>query len=327
MLQLFKSGRAEAYILLLVIGLLAWFPALNQTSFIEVPAKLMVGYNGLVSILFQFKYISILLGMIAAFGGALLVNGLNETFEMRSKANQLPALIYLLFLAVFPDDHRLNPALLGNLFLMGSWWFIFATYRTDKCMDEIFLGALLLSIGSLVYFPLIFQFVGLLVSLAVLRPFNWKEWSVGLIGFLLPFIYLFSYYYLTDQLGQKVHYIFVEGILDWVWDFKFTYSNILFIAFTSILFIFSLFIQLNLMNTGKVKAQKYLTTVFFNLILTFLIVVFTQYWSNSATMMLALPLSFMFANFFNQLASKFVGELLLWLMIAVVAVVKLQLLG
>ncbi|MBX7182786.1 MAG: hypothetical protein K1X82_11800 [Bacteroidia bacterium] len=327
MLQLFKSGRAETYILLFIIGLLAWFPALNQTAFIEVPSKTMVGYTWLVSLFSQFRFLSLSLALLASFGGALLINGLNETFEMRSKANQLPALMYLLFIAVFPDDHRLNPALLGNLFLMGSWWFIFATYREDKCMNEIFLGFLLLSLGALVYFPLVFQFPGLLISLAVLRSFNWREWSVGFIAFLLPFVYLFSYYYLNDELYQKAYSIFVEGILDWVWDFKFTNSNILFILFTGILFLLSLLIHVSLMNTGKVKAQKYLTNVFFSLIISAIIVVFTQYWSNSATMMLVLPLSFMFANFFNQLASKFVGELLLWVMIAVVAVVKLQLLG
>jgi len=327
MLQLFKSGRAESYILLLIIGVLAWIPALHQNSFIEVPAKLMPGYSLLVYLLLPFKYISVLLGLIAAIGGAFIVNGLNETFEMRSKANQLPALMYLLFLAVFPHDHRLNPALLGNLFLMGSWWFIFATYRAYKCMNEIFFGALFLSIGSLFYLPLIFQFAGLLISLSVLRSFNWKEWSVGLIGFLLPFVYLFSFYYLTDQLQEKVHAIFIDGFFDWFWEFNFTQSSVLFIAFTSILFIFSLFIHLGLMNTGKVKAQKYLTTVFFSLIISCLIAAFTQYWSSSATMMLALPLSFMFANFFNQLASRFVGELLLWLTCAVIVTVKLQLIG
>ena len=74
MLQLFKSGRAESYILLLIIGVLAWIPAFNQSSFIEVPAKLMPGYSLLVYLLLPFKYISVLLGLIAAIGGAFVVN-------------------------------------------------------------------------------------------------------------------------------------------------------------------------------------------------------------------------------------------------------------
>ncbi len=326
MLQLFKSGRVEAYLVLLLLGILAWYPALKVPFFIEIPAKQMIAYGGFVTLFSQFKVLALAIAIIAALGGAVLANGLSETYEMRTKPNHFTALAYLLFITVFPHNHQLNPALIGNLFILGSWWFVFDTYREEKGKGRVFLSALLLSIGSLVYFPLLMYFVVLLIALAILRPFNWREWCIAIIGLLLPYVYLFSYYYFDNRLIEKLHYIFLEGILDWHWKFQFTYSNIAFLFIGGLFLLLSLFVHVGLMSTGKVKAQKYLTIVFFSLLVSSLIVAITQNWSNSASVMLAVPLAFMFGNFFMQIKSVFFGEICLWLLIAAVAIAKMQLL-
>jgi hypothetical protein len=327
MLQLFKSGRTEAYIIVVLIGLLAWLPGLLATDYLEHPEKLMIGY-GLVATLFSpFKFLSIGFTILMVFVGAFLVNALSDNFEIRTKANLLPALMYLIFSAVLPIDHRLNPVIIANLFLLGSSWLIFDTYRSEKANTNIFLGAMFLTGASFFYFPAILHLLTLFISLTLLRPFLWKEWAIGLIGFLIPFIYLFSYYYFDDRLGEKLQYILIDGWQNWDWRFQFNTSNTVFLIVIGLFFVFSLFVHLGLMSTGKVKAQKYLTVIFFSLLFSILIVALTQNWSQSASVILAFPLSIMFGNLFMQIKSGFVGELCFWLFLIAISIVKLQLLS
>jgi len=327
MLQLFKSGKSESYIAIILFGILAWIPAFTQVSFVEIPLKQMVFYNLLSGLFSQFRYLSISLSVLATFAGAFLVNALSDNFEMRTKANQFPAFIYVLFVAVQPADHKLNPVLIGNLFILISWWLVFGIYRQEKANSAIFYSSVLLAVGAMFYFPLLIMYPVLLIAVFVLRPFSWREWCISLIGILLPFIYLFSYFYFAGQLQINFIYLFIDGWFDWEWNYQFTASNITFIIIAGIFFLLSLFVHFGLMSTGKVKAQNYLTIVFFNLIFSIAAVIVTQNWSGFASTALAIPLSFLIGNFFMQLKSRFFGEVCLWVLVIIVAISKFQLLG
>ena len=62
-------------------------------------------------------------------------------------------------------------------------------------------AALMLSLGSLFYFPTILLLPLVWVALNDFRPFQWREWAMPFIGVALPYLYLATWYFWNDELG------------------------------------------------------------------------------------------------------------------------------
>jgi hypothetical protein len=63
------------------------------------------------------------------------------------------------------------------------------------------------SATGLLYAPFASLFLFSLLAIAILRPFNIKEWIIFLMGCLTPFYVLFSYFFLTDKLQEIASFI------------------------------------------------------------------------------------------------------------------------
>ena len=63
---------------------------------------------------------------------------------------------------------------------------------------------MLIAIGTLIYFPFILMLLMLWLSLLMYRPFNWREWLSGFIGFLTIFIFVAVFYYWNDNLDRFI---------------------------------------------------------------------------------------------------------------------------
>jgi hypothetical protein len=56
--------------------------------------------------------------------------------------------------------------------------------------------------GTLVYLPFIYLFLVSWIALVIFRPFNWREWVSGVIGYATVFFFLAVVYYLRDDFNQ-----------------------------------------------------------------------------------------------------------------------------
>jgi hypothetical protein len=122
--------------------------------------------------------------------GVLIVSLIAGRQEIVEKANYFPVFIYLLICLAALHPSRLSAQSCANIFLLYAFYKLFDSYREDSAMNKIFEAGFLTglsafaTITSMVNFPLFF------IVLAILRPFNWREWLAAVIGFLSPvFIY------------------------------------------------------------------------------------------------------------------------------------------
>ncbi|MCG8573863.1 MAG: DUF6427 family protein [Flavobacteriales bacterium] len=123
------------------------------------------------------------------------LNNLVNRHDFYNKATFLPGLIYSLTLVSF-GQLQLSSDLLSHLFIVLSLMQIFKIRRQEEAKAIVFNSSFLLGVSVMIS-PLLF-IVCLIpwIALIIFRPFVWREWVMGIIGFTIPVIYQFSIAYL-----------------------------------------------------------------------------------------------------------------------------------
>jgi hypothetical protein len=132
--------------------------------------------------------------------GAFFINFLTIQQEISSKTNYLPAFFYIMFAFSASTKNIIEPILVANLFILPSLYFLINSYRQDYALSEFFKAGVFMGLASFFCIHYIVVFPLSLLSLIILRPFNWREWSVLLIGLVTPlYIYVSICYLATDN--------------------------------------------------------------------------------------------------------------------------------
>jgi len=173
---------------------------------------------------------------------ALHLNFVLNKHEVFFKQSWLPSLIYLIIASIIPQFIWFSPLLFVNSILIFALDKIFGLYKNTGALALAFDSAFLLSLSALFYLPaIVFVFV-YVISILILRPFSWRDWLAGIMGFTLPFFFAFLYYFLTDKLNEFYDKVFVSGInktiaLQHLFTYQYTFS----LFWIAVLFCLALF--------------------------------------------------------------------------------------
>ncbi len=121
---------------------------------------------------------------------AIYFNLLLNKHDVLYKNSYLPALCFVLFISSNPAFLVIHPVHLVNLILLRIFDKLFSFYKQNKAIASIFDCGFLAALAALLYFPAIPVLLLLMFALAMMRPFNVREWLVMLIGYLVPFMFL-----------------------------------------------------------------------------------------------------------------------------------------
>ncbi|WP_432714273.1 DUF6427 family protein [Pedobacter sp.] len=144
--------------------------------------------------------VNIVVAAILVFIQALVFNRVVNNHALLSKPGYLPALLYITGTSLFMPFLVLSPTLVCNFLLI---WMMDKMLKIGKSPSAIMLMfdiGMIISLGTLIYFPFIVMLLMLWLSLLLYRSFNWREWLAGLIGFSMVFFFLAVFYYWHDEL-------------------------------------------------------------------------------------------------------------------------------
>ena len=133
---------------------------------------------------------------------AILLNRIVNNYNLLGKPSFMPALMYVTASAILEPFVVLSPVLIANFLVLWMIDKFLSIYRKERVLPALFDLGMITAIGTLIYFPFIAMLLLLWVSLVILRPFNWREWAAGLIGFLTVCFFVATIYYLTDSLDR-----------------------------------------------------------------------------------------------------------------------------
>lgn len=247
-------------------------------------------------------------------GGISLVALIVSNEEITEKLNYFPVLIFFVINIVSLNKDRVSLHLFGNIVILYSLFQLFNTYRKENVLSQIFNAcfflsiALYLNIANILLFPFIF------ISLAILRPFNWREFAMALIGFATP---IFIYECISYLLNFNQWYIF-ESLAEMMSTLTFPVMNMNLLPlmiFIAILFVISIvsFLAEGLGNTVKKQKAK---VCFFWFMIFFVPLFFISgsSYENILTVY-SIPLAFLIGDMLFGLRSGKLVNILLFILI------------
>lgn len=313
MLKFFKgTGPGVIFIIAILSGAL-WLkaflnPQMAGTAYFDTnPMPLygiiqsIIGINPLSGVIFSFLILIIMLFLLVNFNTSVFF--INErTF--------LPAVIYLLFSALFPEIQVMNPVLPAVLFLLLAFIRIMDAYRKPGIAYNFFDAALLISIGSLIYTNLIWFGLLVIVGIALLRTGNIKEIALCITGLAVPYILTFGLFYvLGKNIGvflSDIHYnLFGESP-----GYAFTRLSFIILIYLGLLIIISIGYLYLQMNSKKIKSRKTFYLLLWSFVVTVVLYLAIPTISVEIIWIAGIPTTYFLTHYFVFVRKKLVPEIL-----------------
>jgi len=317
-LKFLQGGRPVQIMVLLVFALLFWLkylivPQPVQMRFEASPMPLFQ----LVSNLFEGRiFLSKFMALSLLVINALLLSRLNMKFIVLKSRTHLPSFIFLLVASSFLPLQQLNPVVFTSIFMLFAIEAMLGTFKNEGLAYEYFLASFLVSTGSLFYARGAYLMFIIWIGLSLFRNIRFREWIFTIIGFLLPYLFVFSWYYLS---GQELFPRWQGMIINFIPDHDFSYFNryyILFYAFLAFLILLASRKMISNYQGLKIYVRKFYRLNFWIFAVT-LIVYFSLY-SRSIELIYfsGFAIAYILSYYFFNLRYRLSGEILIGLLFA-----------
>ncbi|HEX8378229.1 MAG TPA: DUF6427 family protein [Pedobacter sp.] len=232
---------------------------------------------------------------------AILFNRVINEYNLLGKPSFLPALMYVTCSSLLTNFLVLTPALLCNFLMIWMLNKFLSIHRKESAQSTMFDLGMIIAVGTLLYLPFITMMLLLWICLLIFRPFNWREWIAGIIGFLTLYFFIAVAYYLTDSYQKLKNFEVPLAI-----EFKLTginiYDYLVIVPVLFILFLSAISIQQKLYRS-YVHIRKSYLMLFFVFIFSMLSFFITSKYQ-VYHFLLAVPSIAVFMGFFFISATK-----------------------
>lgn len=130
---------------------------------------------------------------------ALLFNRVINNHGLMEKPSYLAGLLYIITSSLFLPFMIISPPLVCNFLLIWLIDKLLKLGKTSNALRMVYDSGMIIAIGTLIYFPFIVMLLMIWLSLVMSRPFNWREWFMGLLGFLTIFFFIGVWYFWNDN--------------------------------------------------------------------------------------------------------------------------------
>lgn len=324
LIRTFRRNTPATPVLLFLAGLALWSDAflyfknlLPVGQHAEPLSRLLLGAvegHALLNVLGAF-----LLMLIQAF----MLNTMVQSVNLLGKPSWLPALLYVALMSSDPSMLSLNPVLCANFFLLLALGRALASYGDGEAMREVFNVGLLIALAGLFYYPALAFFFWLILVLATYFLLSIRGFIAATMGFLTPFFFMFTWYYLTDQLGQNVQYLLAFGSALEIAAQSFSLFSIIMMLFLALLsFIALMRLTLVYITDKPVRIRKR-----FRVLVLFFVFSLASAFAGNVHFdvhhsLMMIPLSVAVAVLFVETRRKWIPELVFYLLLGLIVAGK-----
>ncbi len=128
--------------------------------------------------------------LIVGTGLFSLMSGLGL---IQSRQSAFPVFFAIIALVAFPETIGFHPPLVAMLFLVPAVHNIIRTGTVKKPDIKIFNAGLLVSLSSLIAFPILFFVPAFYMVLVIFRLYKRSHWGMLSAGILIPWLYSFMF--------------------------------------------------------------------------------------------------------------------------------------
>lgn len=247
MVRLFIGNRAGVLLLLpFIIG--AYFMLNNMTGYYQQEETANLGAWG-EAIGANPLFLSIIASVVI-FANAIGINLIYNTNEFLERNSYMSSLLYVILMSFYHSFYSLDGLLLAHTFLILTMYQFFMLNQHSDGRRQIFNGMFFAGVSATFHPPLIALFPLLCFMFWVIRPFVFREFILGLVGFGLPLVYAGVYLWVSEH---EIQLQILEQITDYTnKQTDFLVTAVLF----SLLFTLSLFSIRARMQKSTLRLKK-----------------------------------------------------------------------
>lgn len=295
MLRYYQSAYFTRTLLLVLLAALLWLPAFLLQSETRIS-----GDSGPLFQLFLFLigdnvFVHLSAAFLITIATAFLLNQLATEFGFSARISQLAMLMYVLLSSALTIYTALSPLILVNFLLLFMLQSLFKLSETSKAIPIVFNAALITGITALIYLPATFLLLIIWLSFIIFRIVKWRFLLVSIVGFTIPLLYAFVWYFWFDQSSEAY------TLLTSLWRFQLpdllTYALIdMILGIVFLVFILIVVVQtINSLMERNINIRQMLAVTINLLVLAFLLfVLFSK--SNAASLLMCIPASLILAT-------------------------------
>lgn len=182
LVSLFRSNRPVVLLAVPVLVLLLWPGTALLAPAARSGAHGMVLYELLRPLLAPGSWSVMLFSLVAVSGLAIQLDHLGNVSGLFRKRNHLTALGFPLVMALLPMGLMADPALVGMTFVLWAVHRVWSTQGAQAALSAHFDAGLLIGLAVLVHPPYAFLLSVIWASSSVMRPLQWREYVLPVIG-------------------------------------------------------------------------------------------------------------------------------------------------
>ena len=277
----------------------------------------------LFGILLTLTNFSPFISVLAAFLLTLLVSYLLVNFNTSaffiSERTFLPAIVYALLTAIFPEFQVLNPVLPAAVFLILAIRSIVESYKVYGTAFSYFDAGILIGTGSLFFAPLIWMGILLLAGIVILRTVNIKEIIISILGIATPLFIVYGIMYVSgkdmaEQLSAVSWNLFGKES-----GFAVTGIKLAIIITAAVMILIAVAQLVPALNMKKIKSRKTLTLLFWSFLIALGVTILSGSVSGEMHWLLIIPPSYFLTHYFVFSRSKRIPGIIMTLLFLIAA--------
>ncbi len=203
MLHLVRNNSPYTVIILFIFSLVVKLQALlHPVAPVLVPDHFVFAFvvRMLNYVLAGSGFAYTMLTVILLFTQAIYLNGVVMRHKLLNKPTYVVAFLYILFTSLSPEFSYFSEPLLINFCLIAGMDTLLGLHQSHHPRKQVFNAGFALSMASLLYFQGLGYLLLLLIGLLFLRSFNFGEWIVAIIGYVVPLYFLAGFLFLGDSI-------------------------------------------------------------------------------------------------------------------------------
>ena len=184
---------------IVVVLLLAWGRALISPIPMEAGSHPAVLYELLCTWLQDVPRLTVVIAMLLVLVEGIFLNLILVNVGLCPQNSLLPTLIYVLCCSA--GAHTLTPLLLVNGAMIGCLHYLMlrGTLLTISA-SHICNATALIGLATLFYVPAIGYLVAYMLVATGFKLYGWRDWTLMLLGFAIPYVPLLSVQYLAGNI-------------------------------------------------------------------------------------------------------------------------------
>lgn len=315
--RLIKHNRLASLMLLPLLGLALWGAGFFNPSGVEPVSyrQSLLLPETLYRLMATVPYLPVISGFILALISAILVQRISVEFGFIKTRTLLPGIMFVLITGGIPGHQSFQTVYPSIIFMLLGIYRLFQAFDQRKAYSQVFDAAFLLGTGSLFYQNLVIMLPAFMAGSKILgRETRWRELTVTLTGFLVPWLFVVSWYYLRDQLPILINML-TTNFTDPNDLISRNTSMMIFLGFLGVLTLAGSYTIAMQYDEKKISLRQYFLVFFMMFLSSVASIVLIPSMSAEALIIAAIPISFLVTNMLLAYKKIFWGELILYVLL------------